>query len=173
MTLLILYWAIMLVCYAVASKLRDRKEKFSFVGMLTNAVICVLVFLMGLRMGANEEVTSNLGTIGLQSLFITVFVVGGSVIAVHITRKLLKLNKEGMPESDTYEITEGEEKEAQTGGAKFTLIILAFVVGGMLLGYFFIPEIFENTDEFQAMSGNWLVVGICILLGLAGFDLGM
>ena len=173
MTLLILYWAIMLVCYAVASKLRDRKEKFSFVGMLTNAVICVLVFLMGLRMGANEEVTSNLGTIGLQSLFITVFVVGGSVIAVHITRKLLKLNKEGMPESDTYEITEGEEKEAQTAGAKFTLIILAFVVGGMLLGYFFIPEIFENTDEFQAMSGNWLVVGICILLGLAGFDLGM
>ena len=71
MTLLILYWAIMLVCYAIASKLRDKKEKFSFVGKLTNAVICVLVFLMGLRMGANEEVTSNLGTIGLQSLCIT------------------------------------------------------------------------------------------------------
>ena len=172
MALLFLYWGIMLICYAVASKLRDRKEKFGFVGELTNVVIYILVFLMGLRMGANSEVTSNLGTIGLQSLGITVFTVGGSILAVHFTRKALKLNKQGMPQLDE----EGEEDAAEqqnAGGLRFTVIILAFVAGGMAAGYFIVPEIFKDVEDFQSMSGDWLVAGICVLLGLAGFSLGI
>ena len=69
MLLLILYWTIMLICYAAASKLRGYAEKFSFMDQALNLVIYLLVCVMGLRMGANEEVTSNLGTIGLQSVF--------------------------------------------------------------------------------------------------------
>lgn len=67
MSLLLLYWGIMIACYAVASKLRHKKETFRFTEQLTNIVIYILVFLMGLRMGANEEVISNLGSIGLQA----------------------------------------------------------------------------------------------------------
>ena len=164
----------MIACYAAASKLRHKKETFRFTEQLTNIVIYILVFLMGLRMGANEEVTSNLGSIGLQAAGITVFVVGGSILAVHIARKTLKLNKEGilgLPEEE--EQGGEEEREAESGGVKFTLIILTFVVAGMAAGYFMIPEIFEDTDAFQDMSGDWLVVGICILLALAGFNLGL
>ena len=171
MSLLLLYWGIMIACYAAASKLRHKKETFRFTEQLTNIVIYILVFLMGLRMGANEEVTSNLGSIGLQAAGITVFVVGGSILAVHIARKTLKLNKEGilgLPEEE--EQGGEEEREAESGGVKFTLIILTFVVAGMAAGYFMIPEIFEDTDAFQDMSGDWLVVGICILLALAGFN---
>lgn len=174
MSLLLLYWGIMIACYAVASKLRHKKETFRFTEQLTNIVIYILVFLMGLRMGANEEVISNLGSIGLQAAGITVFVVGGSILAVHIARKALKLNKEGifgLPEEE--EQVGEEEREAESGGVKFTLIILTFVVAGMAAGYFMIPEIFEDTDAFQDMSGDWLVVGICILLALAGFYLGL
>lgn len=174
MSLLLLYWGIMIACYAVASKLRHKKETFRFTEQLTNIVIYILVFLMGLRMGANEEVISNLGSIGLQAAGITVFVVGGSILAVHIARKALKLNKEGifgLPEEE--EQVGEEEREAESGGVKFTLIILTFVVAGMAAGYFMIPEIFEDTDAFQDMSGDWLVVGICILLALAGFNLGL
>ena len=47
------------------------------------------------------------------------------------------------------------------------------VLAGMLLGYFVIPEIFEDTDRFQEMSGDWLVAGICLLLGTVGFNLGL
>ena len=164
----------MIACYAAASKLRHKKETFRFTEQLTNIVIYILVFLMGLRMGANEEVTSNLGSIGLQAAGITVFVVGGSILAVHIARKTLKLNKEGilgLPEEE--EQGGEEEREAESGGVKSTLIILTFVVAGMAAGYFMIPEIFEDTDAFQDMSGDWLVVGICILLALAGFNLGL
>lgn len=173
MALLALYWGIMIICYIVASKLRSKADKLGFLAELTNIVIYVLVFIMGLRMGANEEVTSNLGTIGVQSVIITVFVVGGSMGAVFIARKILRLDKQGMPIKDSIENAEAQEQVKQDGGLKFTLLILAFVVGGMLCGYFFVPSIFEDSDAFQDMSGNWLVVGICILLGLAGFNLGL
>ena len=39
MALLALYWGIMIVSYIIASKLRDKKEKFAFTEELTNIVI--------------------------------------------------------------------------------------------------------------------------------------
>ena len=32
---------------------------------------------------------------------------------------------------------------------------------------------FDDLNYFQDISGDWLVVGICVLLGLAGFNLGI
>ena len=109
----------MIACYAAASKLRHKKETFRFTEQLTNIVIYILVFLMGLRMGANEEVTSNLGSIGLQAAGITVFVVGGSIFAVHIARKPLKLNKEGI---------------LGLPGIKVIFIPIAAVAGSLIMG---------------------------------------
>ena len=47
MLLLILYWTIMLICYAAASKLRGYAEKFSFIDQALNLVIYLLVCVMG------------------------------------------------------------------------------------------------------------------------------
>jgi uncharacterized membrane protein YbjE (DUF340 family) len=44
--------------------------------------IIALVFVMGARMGSNQEVVTNLGTIGLEALFMTVAIMAGSVLAV-------------------------------------------------------------------------------------------
>lgn len=48
-----------------------------------------------------------------------------------------------------------------------TKIIITFVVLGALSGYFFIPEYFIIN-----ISGNLLVVGLCVLLFFVGMDLG-
>ncbi len=184
MGLLALYWGAMIVCYFIASKLRHKKDKFSFLGTVLNIVIYVLVFIMGLRMGANEEVTSNLGTIGLQSLAISVFVVGGSMGAVFIVRKLMGLNRQGVLNAENNlqttsnndmaeNIENSEVSDESSGGFKATLIILGCVVSGMLLGYFAVPLMFNDLNVFQAISGDWLVVGIVILLACVGFDLGL
>ena len=97
MALLAFYWGIMILCYLIASKLRHKKEQFGFLEQLLNIVIYVLVFIMGLRMGSNEEVISNLGTIGVQSVIVTILVVGGSMFAVFLTRLAMGLNREGVP----------------------------------------------------------------------------
>lgn len=176
MALLALYWGIMIACYAAASKLRAKADRFAFVEEFLNIVIYILVLIMGLRMGANREVTSNLDVIGLQAVGITIFVVGGSILFVFGARKLLGLNRQGIRNDITDEEKSGGcgiQEEESAGGMKTTLIILAFVAAGMLLGYFVIPEIFEDTDRFQEMSGDWLVAGICLLLGTVGFNLGL
>ncbi len=183
MVLLALYWAALIACYFIASRLRDKKEKFAFLGTLLNIVIYVLVFIMGLRMGANKEVTSNLGTIGLQSLVVSAFVITGSMLAVFFVRKMMGLNKQGVPlaenttastAKDSEDIVQGETDEQESSsGLKATLVILGCVAVGMLLGYFAIPKLFDDVNVFQAMSGDWLVVGIVILLACVGFDLGL
>ena len=176
MALLALYWGIMIACYAVASKLRAKADRFAFVEEFLNIVIYILVLIMGLRMGANREVTSNLDVIGLQAVGVTIFAVGGSILFVFGARKLLGLNRQGIRSDVTDEEKSGgcgTQEEESAGGMKTTLIILAFVLAGMLLGYFVIPEIFEDTDRFQEMSGDWLVAGICLLLGTVGFNLGL
>lgn len=55
MTLLALYWSIMIACYLIAGKLRRHKDRFHFLDKLTSIFIYLLIFLMGLRMGADEE----------------------------------------------------------------------------------------------------------------------
>lgn len=47
-----------------------------------------------------------------------------------------------------------------------TKVILISVICGMLSGYFFLP------DWFIAVSGNLLVVGLCVLLFFVGMDIG-
>ena len=209
MLLLLLYWAIMIACYLIASKVRAHAEKFSFIEKTMNLVIYLLVCIMGLRMGANEEVTSNLGTIGLQSVLITLLTVGGSMLAVFVTRKLVGLDRHALPvvrekscvtaaEKEFIEVSalaeelddaaenaasaveayeeeklEAAEDPQHPSGAKTTLIILGFVVVGMLGGYFLIPRFFADLAVFQEMSGTWLTIGICILLGLVGFNMGL
>lgn len=48
-----------------------------------------------------------------------------------------------------------------------TKLIIAFVTLGMLSGYFFIPDFF-----ITEISGNLLIVGLCVLLFFVGLELG-
>ncbi|MEG2112036.1 MAG: lysine exporter LysO family protein, partial [Anaerovoracaceae bacterium] len=96
MKYIILYWGVMLIGYIIASKLRSKADKFSWIGKLEMLAISTLVFFMGLRMGSNDEVISNLGTIGVQSFVMTIIIMAGAVIAITITRKILKIDKFGV-----------------------------------------------------------------------------
>ena len=51
------------------------------------------MFLMGLRMGINQQVTSALATIGVQALAITLAAIGGSILMIFLVRKALRLNR--------------------------------------------------------------------------------
>ncbi|MBQ9961354.1 MAG: lysine exporter LysO family protein [Firmicutes bacterium] len=176
MELLALYWSVMLVFYAAASKLRSYRHKFGFLEGLLNVVIYVLVFVMGMRMGANEEVTSNLDVIGVQAVGISVFVIGGSMFAVFIARKILGIDKKGIKAGEEDIVaaidTESENEEGDSG-LKTSLLILLCVVLGMLFGYFVIPAIFNDMVLFQNTTGDFMVVAICILLAFVGFNMGL
>ena len=194
MKLLLLYYSIMVACYLIASKLRDKKERLDCgVNNGLTAIMYIIVFVMGVRMGSNEEVTSNLGTIGVQSAIITFLTIALSMICVSLMRKVMKLDKRG---DKITELAEGRAEKAAAEGVtaertiseksieeenlkakdnlKTTLYIAIDVVLAMLVGYFVIRQAFrENYGAFDSVTSTAIIVGLCCLVGLVGFSLGL
>ncbi|MDO4745069.1 MAG: lysine exporter LysO family protein [Bacillota bacterium] len=178
MGLLLLYWSFMVAAYIIAAKNRHRADKLAFIQKALMPIVYIMVLIMGLRMGINEQVTSNLGTIGVQSLVITIFAVGGSMVFITVVRKIMRMDKYGNLKSSK-EIE--QEHSSSSGDSKLsksdiqsTVIILGFVVVGMAAGYFIIAGMMPQIlDEFEVISGHSLTVFLCCLLFCVGFDLGI
>ena len=177
--LLAMYWSIMLACYFIASRLRHKAESFGFLNRILTFFIILLVFIMGLQMGADEEVTSSLGTIGLQAVIMTAMAVGGSMLFVFLGRKLFGLNRQGVPAADAESKVSAipdvdTEQQNSNGDLIMTLLILAFVAIGMGCGYFAVPKLFAgNMDLFETICSKSLVIGLSTLLGIIGFNMGL
>ena len=58
-------------------------------------VLILLIFTLGVEIGADEQVVASLGSIGLSALVITLFVLAGSVLAVLLVRKCMGLDRQG------------------------------------------------------------------------------
>lgn len=175
MALLALYWSIMLACYLLAARLRRHAARFGFVYRLLDLSISVLVLLMGLRMGANREVTSSLTTIGLQALGITVLTAAGSMLGAFAVRRALHIDRYARPRGAAGEASGAQNEtdaEARSAGIRTSLQILSMVAIGMLLGCFALPKLCD-VDAFQAASGDWMTVALCVMIGLIGFTMGL
>lgn len=57
-----------------------RKKSLGFVSKLIMVAIWILLFLLGIAVGNNDEILNNLDTIGLQALVLSIGAVGGSVV---------------------------------------------------------------------------------------------
>lgn len=170
-----LYWSVMLIGYFIGSKLRPKADQFNFMGTVMLICISVLVLLMGIRMGSNEEVITNLGSIGLMAFGITVALMIGGVVAITATRKLLKIDKYGHLVG--HEVEEDgnintEEKEEKKSSNAMTWAIIIFVIAGLLIGYFVVRTQMD-IETFNNISGIAMTVGLSIMLTVIGFDMGL
>lgn len=173
MASLALYWSVMIACYLLASRLRRYADRLGFVNTLLSVSVYALVFVMGLRMGANREVTDNLGVIGVQALLVTALTMAFSMLGAFAVRRALHIDRNALPRGAEKTAAEpSAAAHAPASGSKTSLIIFAMVAAGMLLGYFVVPRV-TDPDAFQAVSGSWLVVGLCLLLAFVGFGMGL
>jgi len=58
--------------------------------------ILFIVFLMGLRIGADRRVFDSLGTVGLAALVITIATLGFSLLFVYLVRRFMGFDKLGV-----------------------------------------------------------------------------
>ena len=172
---LILYLGITLVGYIIGSKIRDKKDKLSWTGKVQTVAIIILVLLMGTRMGSNEEITANLGTIGISALLITIVIMGMSVLSIYITRKFLGIDKYGrMQDKNQPSETASSGEHIEGGVNMMTVYIVIAVIVGMLIGYFAIRQMFEgNMGAFDNFASLGIKIGLCVLLIFVGMDLGL
>ena len=180
MGMVAVYWAILISCYIIASKLRNMADKFTFLPAAMMASIYILVFTMGLRMGINRQVTSSLGSIGLKALIITAFTIAGSVAAIFAVRKLLGMDRFGNVGRDSvsdecHDAQKTDTKEQKKSiDFKSTIIIFALVAAGIVIGKAVVADNFPQIlPQFSDIAGNALTFFLCVLIAVIGFDLGM
>lgn len=170
----------MILFYIIASKFRNKKDKLGWTSHAINVSVYLVVTLMGLRMGSNEEVTSSLGTIGVQSLIATSFVIAGSFIFVTITRKILRIDryahrheKGEISKEQLKEKRANSKIEVDSENLRMTVIIIVILVITMIVGYFWIPKVFGSGAIFAEKTEICMSVGIALLLVSVGFSLGL
>lgn len=190
----IIYPCICLVCYLIAIPLRKYKEKFGWFGKAQTISVLCLVFAMGIRVGANEEVVHNLGTYGLYSLVFTIVVLVFSVIAIHFARKIIGLDRYGLAKarngrapangvSDGDVLADGATNGDAPDGApaptglssifdRMTIMILISVAAGLCSGYFYFLKHYDF-EQVSAGSSLAISIGLIILLIFVGLDLGL
>ena len=190
MTLLLIYIAVTVAGYFIGTALKKHGKELNWVGKLQTLVIIVLVFLMGSRIGANEEIVSSLGTIGLVSFIFTLIVLLFTIVFATIARRLLGFDRYGRRAADVAAgvgavgeaeaaragetvaagaAVAGEAPAADKGASRvntLTLLIVGFIAIGIAAGYWILPA------GFIAVTGTLLTLSLCLLLILIGIDIG-
>ncbi len=91
---MVTYVALLLVSLAAGASVGLIRGQFSagtkkYISMAMTGMVFVLILLMGLKTGSSEAVVSNLGVYGLQSLFITIAAIVGSILFAVLFEKLI------------------------------------------------------------------------------------
>ncbi len=178
---LALYLTMAVIGYLAGSRLRRQKRLIRWTGRLQTCAIILLIFTMGMRMGANREIIENLNSIGLYALVMTVFIIFFSVAAMTLCRKLMGIDKQGNrkagergAQSGTGDLRESHGQAEQGSRVNsMTMVILLCVIGGLGFGHLAVPRFFDDMEGFAELAGGLISVGLCVLLFFVGFDMGV
>ena len=163
---LAIYVALVAVGAVIGSQCSKRGVALPWLGKFQFVALMILIVTLGVKLGANDEVIASLGQIGLAALTITVMAMLGSLVAVYLLRRfVLKLDRYGRPQGSGEGADEGEKEAGKADNGTTKWIVLA-VVGGMLIGYFLLP------DHMVGMCGAVIDFGLYLLLFLVGMDMG-
>ncbi len=202
MSTAVLYLSICVAGYLCAIPLRKYKSKLAWFGTAQLVSVLCVVFIMGVRVGSNQQVIRDLGTYGVIALVFTIVVVVCSILAVHLARRIVGLDRYGLAvsragtngaadgadeaaaeafapsEIDAQAAADVAEANADAGAEKsrsvdkMTIFILISVTIGILSGYFYFYKNF-TFEQIVSASSLGITVILCILLAFVGLDLGL
>lgn len=95
---LVVYLGILMIGIFIGFKEISHKKVLDRIHHLQMMALLLLLFVMGIRIGADEKVMGALGTLGVQAFVIAAASIFMSVLFVFIYRKGLRLNKKGEKE---------------------------------------------------------------------------
>lgn len=127
-----------------------------------------LLLTMGLKIGVDRLILSQLGVFGLQAFFYAFSSIFGSLIVVYVLEKLLvgkPIQKAGIEQSNP-----GMIEPAESGLAhpyRMTLLILGALLLGILLGFtIFPPSAQDKIPVATSIALNFTLFTVGIELGL-------
>lgn len=158
-----------------------RKRNLKKIHRLITVLIWLLLFILGIEVGSNEQIISGIHTIGLEALLLTLGGTLGSVVAAWGLWKVLypqngkNSNDDNKSATDIPPGTTGRHKEAAdtqqteeknaTGNAlKGSLIIVGFFMAGIVTGISEqLPfDVAETSISFYALAALMFNVGLSV-----------
>lgn len=138
-----------------------RKIRIGFINGVILTLIWLLLFLLGMEVGFNDQVIRKFGTLGIEAVIIAALATLGSIAGAGILLRPEKLS-----------VGPVEKKQSKTQnsfaevvkGLKGSLVILAFFVAGLLIGIFrlFPEEWVEGKLSFYVLEALMFGVGFSI-----------
>ena len=157
-------------------KLKRGNSPVPGIGTVQSISTCVILFLMGTRIGANQEVIDDLGNIGIYALISTLVIMGSAILMLFISRKLFGFDKFGRMKSDLNEDIAITGSDSSSSPNKvidpMSIFIIVLVILGLLTGHFVVKKVFTDYEYFSNLAATLIRIGLCILLFFVGFDLG-
>ncbi len=147
---------------------RKSRRTVSLTDRLLTFSVWVLLFLLGLGLGADAGIMREIQVIGLQALCVTFFAVLGSLVFALLTAKLFY--REALRASDHTVSHKNDEAVAGSKWAaiKSSCIVLCFFLSGIFLGSGeYLPR-----ELSEGVYAEWALYILLFLAGMSvGFDL--
>ncbi len=178
MKIAFLYLGIAAIGYLIAAFLRKEKNRFKWIGTVLPGIVTALIFLMGFRIGENEEVVANIGTIGVQSLIMALVSMAFTLAATGLLRRALGYDRYGMRRkgSPTEEAADNPGKGKKRKGKLFTKSTVRYLIAvilGFALGYLLVLRTGLVTFETASgITGTLVTYGLYLMVFLVGMDMG-
>ena len=129
MTYLLLYLAITIVGYIIGSRLKKIGKAPTWVGKVMTAVIVILIFIMGTRIGNNEQILQSLDTIGLIAFIFTLIIMFFTCLGFTIARRLFGFDRYGIRHGGGKKLSHGKGKNGSvTGNTKFDIVCIGSIL---------------------------------------------
>lgn len=145
--------------------LRKHAGFVNIVGILTTWSVYLLLFVLGLSLGGNDEVFARVPTLGLRSLIVTVFAILGSIICANLVGRLF-LHGIVYAEEDKSNQSQ-DSTELKESPIKGSCIILGCFLSGVAVGRFGLVPSNLPMDDLT----TWALYVLLFLVGISmGFD---
>lgn len=178
MKIAFLYLGIAAIGYLIAAFLKKEKNRFKWIGAVLPGIVTALIFLMGFRIGENEEVVANIGTIGFQSLLMALVSMAFTLAATGLLRRALGYDRYGMRKKSNVarEYAEDSGKGKKRKGklfSKSTVRYLIAVILGFVLGYLLVLRTgLASFETASGITGTLVTYGLYLMVFLVGMDMG-
>lgn len=142
------------------------KEMMEKIDIFTNIVIVILMAVIGMNIGINEEVISKLGKIGWNCAVISILgIVFSIILTVMLEKTILPLekikNKISLENFDRKEDGQDEDEKSL-----LSIVIPISIISGVVIGIFLIDKTYEIfLNYFLVVSLVMLYTGVGIFLG--------
>ncbi len=92
---LLLYLGMLIVGIIIGKTIKIKDKSMKNIQRFQIVAISILLFTMGVGIGADKKVIGSITEIGVKAGVIAIFTIVGSVLGVFLCRKMLGINMKG------------------------------------------------------------------------------